>query len=204
MCLSMPAPRYPSSTIGLNCPQSSRRYICNFPIYSIDSKAGAGRVRLSTNCVRTLQSSLKDSECIVQLAKCKFLQCFASKRSTFQRIALLDLFQVLSPEKGEWYFGGWRWKRNRIKAASALSEHWSLWGHVSCYSGFEEPEFDANFHWISVYFTNFLHETYTLQTMWPIFTSRCMFTSSTQCLPSPSAPQSTWPWLSQWKGGKNY
>ena len=90
----------------------------------------------------------------------RFLQCFASKRSTFQRIALLDLFQVLSPEKGEWYFGGWRWKRNRIKAASALSEHWSLWGHVSCYSGFEEPEFDANFHWISVYFTNFPRETY--------------------------------------------
>ena len=44
---------------------------------------------------------------------------------------------------------------------------------------------------------------HTLQTMWPNFTSRCMFTSSTQCLPLPSAPQSTWPWLSQWRGLKS-
>ena len=138
--------------------------------------------------------------------------CIFQKRSPFHSFVPLDLFEeIISSHPRKEKVNGLL--VGRVKKKIGLKRHW-LWALEPQRTRFLLPRLE---HWGLNLSTNLMQiSTDSLCILPPgrvkhnsgnasklnIFSSRCMFTSCTQCLPSPSAPQSTWPWLSQWRGLK--
>ena len=144
-----------------------------------------------------------ESSNALYLSKEKSISQFCSVGSFWR-----NYFFSSAKGKGEWSFGG-----GRVKKKIGLKRHW-LWALEPQRTRFLLPRLE---HWGLNLSTNLMQiSTDSLCILPPgrvkhisgnasklnVFSSRCMFTSCTQCLPSPSAPQSTWPWLSQWRGLK--